>query len=111
MLACDRTLSLVQHEAGADTDTYTIHTLANCSWYAKAKVSVTDKGLIAARAVSVRIPNLPSGVNLKNGDFLVNGEIASVTKPSDLAAYDYCSIVSIGDNTRGRFPHWAVIGA
>lgn len=112
MLACDKTLSLVQHTAGEDDDTYTVVPLSGCSWYSKDEIDIRDDGRVfSARVTKIRIPSLPEGVILKKGDFLVNGTIAGpVTKPSDLSGTEYVTILSIGDNRRGKFPHWAVTG-
>lgn len=110
MLACDKTLSLVQRTAGKDDDTYTVILLSGCSWYSKDVTDIRDDGRIfSARATKIRIPSLPEGVILKKGDFLVNGTIAGpVTKPSDLSGAEYVTALSIGNNRRGKFPHWEV---
>lgn len=109
---CDRTITLVHHVAERDTDAYTLTHIPSCSWYSKYRAAVTDKGLVAARETKVRIPALPPGAVMTKGDFLVLGAISSpITKPADLAGSDYMTILVIGDNRRGRNPHWAVSGS
>ena len=62
----------------------------------------------------IRIPEkeLPEGVVLSNGDYIVLGELDKrITKREDLDGLEYVSIISVGDNRRGNLRHWAVTGA
>lgn len=113
MLACDKTITLIQvgYDSEMDEDTYTQHVIRNVSWFSKVKVEVQDKGVTSADVVKIRIPEkeIPEGVRLSNGDFVVLGLIDhSITKREDLDVLEPVTIVSVGDNRRGNLPHWAV---
>ena len=110
MLMCDKTLTLVQHIKEKNGDTYVCTPIPGCSWYSKLKVELQGKGLEAARITRIRIPVLPPDITLHTGDFLVNGVVAEVSRPAELSDTEYITILDIGDNQRGRFPHWAVVG-
>lgn len=113
MLACNKTLTLVHHVKGVDGDTYECHTIRNCSWFSKLRTNLTDRGATMERYTYVRFPSLPSGAVLCKGDFLVNGVVSDVFRPSDLAGMEYMTVLDISDNSRGGgvlLPHWSVIG-
>lgn len=113
MFACDKTVTLVQLVSDGDNDSYNLVKINNVSWHSKTKIELEDKGIRTAVLTYIRIPEkeLPEGAVLANGDYIVNGEVTdSITKHSDLKNYEYVTIVSVGDNRRGRLKHWAVIG-
>lgn len=86
-----------------DGERYTCTPIDGVSWFEKVKMAVQDKGLTAARVVTVRIPEaqLPEGVMPKVDDFLVKGRVAAVSSRADLAAYTYAVAIGVGDNRRG----------
>lgn len=49
-------------------------------------------------------------VEPKEGDFVVLGVVASIEKPSDLKNTEHFRVTAIGDNRRGKLPHWRLSG-
>lgn len=114
MLMCDECLTLVQHVREPNNDIYRKTIIEDASWYSKVKVELKDKGLVSANMVKVRIPeeNMPEGVRIQTGDFLVRGNIHDdIAKPSDIVQYEHIKIMSVGNNCRGRLRHWVVVGS
>lgn len=107
MLACNETVTLVR----CDGETYACTVIKGVSWFSKTKMSVQDKGLVAARVVIIRIPeaNLPAGVMPKVDDFFVLGAVEQVACRSDLNAYTYAVAVGVGDNRRGTTRRHVVV--
>lgn len=116
MLACDKTITLIQQTYNSETDTeeYTSTVIRNCSWYSKVKIELQDKGVRSGDIVTVRIPEeeLPEGIVLANGDYIVKDALGdkNITKHSDLKGLEYATVVSIGDNRRGMLRHWVLVG-
>lgn len=116
MLACDKTITLVQmyYDSEMDADKYRQTVIQNVSWFSKVKVELQDKGVTSADVVKIRIPEkeLPEGIILSNGDYIVLGKLdQTIAKREDLDGLEYVSIISVGDNRRGNLRHWAVTGA
>lgn len=86
-----------------DGESYTCTPIQGVSWFEKVKMSVQDNGLVAARVVTVRIPEaqLPAGTMPKVGDYLVKGQVETVTGRADLDAHPYAVVIGVGDNRRG----------
>lgn len=116
MLACDKTLTIVQriYNQEKDIDEYISTVINNCSWFSKVKIELQDKGVRSSDLVTIRVPEeeLPHGILIANGDYIINGILGerTINKHSDMAGIDYVTVVSVGDNRRGRLRHWAVIG-
>lgn len=113
MFACDKTITLVQLVNNGEEDSYILTEINNVSWHSKVKIEIEDKGIRTADLAYIRIPEeeLPEGTVLANGDYVVKGNVRkNITRHADLKEYEYVTIVSVGDNRRGRLRHWAVIG-
>lgn len=110
MLACDKTVTVVRY-AG---EVYTCTVIRGVSWHEKLQVAVQDKGLAAANTFTVRIPadRLPRDYMPRTEDKVVLGQVQDVARPSDLRAYHYFTVKSVGDNRRkpSRRPHVVVSG-
>lgn len=113
MLMCNETVTLVQHIAELDGDRFVCVAVVGASWHGKAQMTVGTQGVSPQNTYQVRIPEdrLPTGVAPCKGDFLVRGVVASVTRPADFAQMEHFQVTAVGDNRRGRNPHWAVRGA
>ena len=109
MLACNETITLVQHTADNDRDTYNCIAVAGASWYAKTVIVTSGDGAKPANSYEVRIFGELAAAP-KPGDYVVRGTIESVTKPTDLKGHEYFRITSVGDNRRGGLRHWRVSG-
>ena len=115
MLACTETITVVQYsyDAENDMDSYTCTTIEGVSWYGKLVAAVENKGLTGETKVTVRIPetNMPD-ITIKRGDFIVHGVVETIEKQADLNGLEYFTVLSVGDNRRGkRRRHWVVSGA
>lgn len=113
MLMCNETVTLVRHIKLPDSDRYDCVPVDGASWYAKTAIASTSTGVAAANILKCRISDglLPPDEPPRRGDYLVRGVITSVSSPADLTGREYFRITAIGDNRRGRNPHWAVSGA
>lgn len=113
MLACTETVTLVHPNRVDDGDSYLCTVIRGASWYRKSVISLSVDGAKPVPVCKARIPaeNMPDGVSPEEGDYLVRGELAAVSRaPADLEGYEYAMLTSVGDNRRGRFPHWALSG-
>lgn len=113
MLACTETVTLVHPVRGDDGDTYACTTIHGASWYQKAVVALDGDGAKPVPVCKVRVPaeNMPDGISPEEGDYLVRGALDTVNRaPADLADREYALITTVGDNRRGRFPHWFLQG-
>ena len=113
MLACTETVTLVHPLREDDGDSYRCTVIHGASWYRKAVVSLDGDGARPVPVCKVRIPaeNMPDWISPEEGDYLVRGELAAVGRaPADLEGREYTLLTSVGDNRRGRFPHWALAG-
>lgn len=115
MLACTETITVVQYgyDLETDMDTYTCTVIEGVSWHGKLVAAVENKGLTGATKVTVRIPeeNMPD-ITLKRGDYIVRGVVETVKQQADLSGREYFTVLSVGDNRRGKHRrHWVVSGA
>lgn len=113
MLACTETATLVHPVRGGDADHYICTVIRGASWYRKAVVALDGDGVKPVPVCKARIPaaQLPVGVAPEEGDYLVRGVLAEVQRaPADFAGREYALLTAVGDNRRGRFPHWALSG-
>lgn len=107
MLMCDETITLVRSD-GMD---YKTEVISGASWYDKAVVSMQDRGLSAARATKIRIPEdrLPKMIP-QTGDLVIRGAgPETITGLKDLRGYTYAKIMEVSDNRRGGLPHMALM--
>lgn len=108
---CDETVTLVQYDE--TTGEYRRTVLEGVSWHAKMAIANTANGLTTANVLRARIPaaHLPENITLRKDDYLVRGTVSKVKTLDDLSEYETFCLTAIGDNRRGRNPHWAVSGA
>ena len=113
MLMCNETVTLVRHIELTDADQYECVVVSGASWYAKTAISTASQRLTTANVLKCRIPsgNLPGDKPPRKGDYLVRGVVESVSSPADLKDTVYFAITAVGDNRRGRNPHWLVSGS
>lgn len=109
MLACDQTITIVQHVANAEGDSYACTVCHGASWFAKTNITTSGDGAKPSATYEVRIMGAVGGA-FSLGDYVVRGEIAEVGKPADLKSREHFRITSIGDNRRGILPHWRLSG-
>ncbi len=110
MLACDQTITLVQHIAEENGDVYKCVTVDGASWFSKTVITTSGDGAKPANTYEVRVL---TGADLapSPGDYVVRGVVKSITKPADLKGAEYFRITSVGDNRRGSLPHWRLSGS
>ncbi len=113
MLGADQTITIIQksYDLEADLDVYEAYSIEGVSWFSKMIATVQDKGLTSGNTFVVRIPSsveLPC--TIKIGDLVVHGAVSSISKISDLAGREYFTVLSIGDNRRGKLSHIAIKG-
>jgi len=111
-LGCTETLTLVHHERAGDKDIYTCCPIQGASWYEKMETAVSAGGAKPVNVVKVRIPEaaLPKAMPQKL-DYIVKGQVAEVSRPSDLEGWTYFQITALSDNRRGSLRHVMVSGA
>ena len=108
MLACDRTVTAVHYADGA----YKCSVLHGVSIYDRIETAVQDKGMVAAEALKIRIPErvLPVGFMPECGDFvIIDAVVDSIGSRAELEQYRYASVLAVADNRRGGLPHVAVM--
>lgn len=113
MLACTEAVTLVRPIRGEDSDAYTCTVIHGASWYRKGVIALDGDGAKPVPVCKVRIPaeNMPQGVPPGEGDYLVRGALGAVRRaPADFAHLEYVLLTTVGDNRRGRFPHWFLSG-
>lgn len=113
MLACTETVTLVRPIREDDGDRYTCAVIHGASWYRKAVVALDGNGAKPVPVCKVRIPVevMPEGIAPEEGDYLVRGLLEAVQRaPADFADLEYILLTTVGDNRRGRFPHWFLSG-
>lgn len=113
MVACNKVLTLVHHIKSEDGDEYECTIIPSCSWFSRLRTSLTDRGAMMQRYTYVRFPKLPDGAKIEKGDFIVNGIVSAISRPSDLGGMEYMTVLDIADNTRGggvMLPHWSIVG-
>lgn len=113
MLACTETVTLVHPIREDDGDTYVCTVIHGASWYRKAVVWLDGDGAKPVPVCKVRIPagDMPEGVVPEEADWLVRGVVERVQRaPADFEEREYMLITAVGDNCRGRLPHWALSG-
>lgn len=113
MFQCNVSVTLVRHLREDDGDRYLRVPVHGASWYAKTAVVKTEKGLTTGNVLKCRIPAqaLGGAVVPAKGDYLVRGIAAEIGKVADLNQYEYFAVTGVGDNRRGRFPHWLLTGS
>lgn len=112
MLGCNETVTLVQRVEEDGGDRYICTLLCGASWFAKTVVSVDGNGARPVSVLKSRVlePAVPPEVAPHTGDYLVRGELEAMTGPACLEGHTYFQITAVGDNRRGRIPHWALSG-
>ncbi len=113
MLACTETVTLVHPIRGDDSDSYRCTVIHGASWYRKAVISISVDGAKPVPVCKARVPekNMPEGIFPKEGDYLVRGKLSAVLRvPVDLEGREYMMLTTVGNNRRGRFPHWFLSG-
>lgn len=113
MLACTETVTLVHPVREDDGDRYVCTTIHGVSWYRKGVVALDGDGAKPVPVCKVRIPagDMPEGTAPEEGDYLVRGALETVERaPADFAGLEYVQLTTVGDNRRGRFPHWFLSG-
>lgn len=113
MLACTETVTLVRPLRRDDGDAYVCTVIQGASWHRKAVVTLDGDGARPAPVCRVRVPaeRMPQGLAPQEGDYLVRGVLEAVQRaPADLAGREYVLLTTVGDNRRGRFPHWFLSG-
>lgn len=113
MLACTETVTLVHPVREDDGDAYTCIAIHGASWHRKAVVALDGDGAKPVPVCKVRVPaeNMPEGAVPEEGDYLVRGTLETVERaPADFADREYVLLTTVGDNRRGRFPHWFLSG-
>ena len=109
MLACDRTVTIIHHNKNIDSDTYNCTVFNNASWFSKTTISTSAEGAKPANSFECRIMGVDdSPASL--GDYIALGEVESINKPSELKGLEHFRITAIGDNRRGKLPHWRYSG-
>ncbi len=117
MLMCNETVTLVRHIKTKTSDAFTCIAIVGASWYGKTVIQAPAQmgvnGVQPANVIKVRIPeeNMPEGLMIQKGDYLVRGMIAGVSNLDDLKGREYMKAMTVSDNRRGRMQHWAVTGA
>ena len=109
MFCCNEVVTLVQMHG----DLYECTCIVGASWYGRAAVTPLESGTKPTNTYKSRIPAklLPESVTPREGDYLVRGVLAAMERAADLRGREYMTVTAVGDNRRGRFPHWAVSGA
>lgn len=113
MLVCAETVTLVHPVRGDDGDAYICTVIHGASWYRKAVVVLDGDGAKPVPVCKVRIPaeNMPDGAVPEEGDYLVRGVLEAVQRaPADFSQREYVLLTTVGDNRRGRYPHWFLSG-
>lgn len=113
MLACTEMVTLVHLVREDDEDRYNCAVIHGASWYRKAVVALDGNGAKPVPVCKVRIPaeNMPEDAVPEEGDYLVRGALGAVERaPADFAGREYVLLTTVGDNRRGRFPHWFLSG-
>ena len=108
-IGCTETITLVHHIKDED-DTYTCHTVGRASWFSKQTITTDGNGAKPVNTYEVRILSEFSGVEPALGDYVVKGIAEGIEKPADLKNTVHFRITAIGDNRRGKIPHWRVSG-
>lgn len=110
MIACDQTITLVQHTAEDNGDFYSCTVLNSASWFSKTVITTSGDGAKPANTYEVRVFG-NEDISPAPGDYVVRGVVKSVTKPADLKSVEHFRITSVGDNRRGSLPHWRLSGS
>lgn len=109
MLMCDKTITLIHHEKGIESDAYICTTFQNASWFQKNTITTSGEGAKPVNTYEVRIMT-KDDINVSLGDYIAQGVITDVEKPSDLKDAISFRITAIGDNRRGSLAHWRLSG-
>ena len=109
MLMCNQTVTLVRHVKGDDGDAYTCATYTGASWYERNTIATSGAGAKPVNTYEVRIMTRED-IAPALGDYVVFGEIATVSKPADLKNLPHFRVTATSDNRRGRLAHWRLSG-
>ena len=133
MRLCNETITVFNAKLDRTSgyDRYHGTVINGVSWFCKIATAV-DKGLKAANAFTIRIPenadfggkmyvnpldfasaeDVSNVFTLKNGDIIVRGAVTGDNhKPSDLHKdHEAFTILGVTEDRRARAPHWKVIG-
>jgi len=115
MLECKEIITVIQrtYDQTSDKSIYKNTVIRGVSWHGKTVVELQDKGLRSANVFTVRIPeSVMSNIVIAEGDYIVRGIIRKeITGQKDLDGLDYITVVSVGNNIRGRsLRHIVVVG-
>ena len=109
MLECNNVVTIIHHNKDVDGDSYTCTTMGNASWFKKTSIVTAADGARPSNTYDVRIMT-DEYVYISHGDYVALGIVLDIQKVSDLKNTDHFRITSIGDNRRGRLPHWRLSG-
>lgn len=110
MLACTETITLIRHIAENAGDSYESSVIPNASWFSKTIIVTSADGAEPSNTYEVRIMTTED-IKVSTGDYVVKGEVSGVTAPKDLKGTEHFRVTTIGDNRRGRLPHWRLSGS
>lgn len=110
---CNKSVTLVHHTRGTDSDTYTCYPIEGVSWYEKVQVTISSDGSRPKNTIISRIPaaNMPECMP-EISDFIVYGTVSDIARPADLKGQKYFQIKSVSDNRQNcLLPHVRVSGS
>lgn len=109
MIACDNTVTIIHHNKNIDDDTYICTVFSGASWFKKTTISTSAEGAKPNNTYECRIMGADD-INAALGDYIALGEVESIESPAELKNTDHFRITAIGDNRRGKLPHWRFSG-
>ena len=110
MLQCDKVVTIIHHNKETDSDTYTCTTYGDASWFAKtAIITGAETGAKPSNTYEVRLMT-SEGITVSFGDYVALGIVLDIQKPADLKSVDHFRVTAVGDNRRGKLPHWRLSG-
>lgn len=109
MLQCEEVVTIIHHNKETDTDTYTCTSVGSASWFKKTTIATDAQGAKPSNTYEVRIMT-SEGLTVSLGDYVALGIVLDIQKPADLKRVDHFRVTAIGDNRRGKLPHWRLSG-
>ena len=109
MLQCDKVVTVIHHNKETDTDTYTCTSYGGASWFKKTTIATDTQGAKPSNTYEVRIMT-SEAVTVSHGDYVALGIVLDIQKPADLKSVDHFRVTAVGDNRRGKLPHWRLSG-
>ena len=109
MLQCENVVTIIHHNKETDIDTYTCTSIEGASWFSKTGITSLADGAKPSNTYEVRIMTAEK-LNISLGDYVALGIVLDIQKPADLKSVDHFRITAIGDNRRGKLPHWRLSG-